>query len=179
MSRTGKKPIDVPSGVNVDIKDRVVAVKGPLGELSYILPAGVVVSMDDKRVLVSLEAEADKKAGAMQGLARTLIANMIEGVLKGFIKELEIQGVGFKAEVKDGNIAVYAGFANSVDLPIPEGVQVKVAENTKIAVTGYDKQVIGDFAARIRKIFPAEPYKGKGIRYKDEYVRRKAGKTVA
>ncbi len=179
MSRIGKKPVAVPAGVKVTISGRNINVEGKGGSLSYICPHEINVVLEGDKLEVSVAGTVSKTARELHGLVRSLIANMIEGVDKGYTKELEIDGVGFKAEIDDKFIKIFAGFAASVNLVIPEGLDVKVNDGTKIVVQGADKQSVGDFAARIRRVYPAEPYKGKGIKYKDEHIRRKAGKTVA
>lgn len=178
MSRIGKEPVAIASGVTVTVNDRMVAVKGALGELSYALPTAIQAVVDGGQVVVTCDVET-RQARSFHGLARTLIANMIEGVSKGYSKELTIEGVGFKAEIKGQKAFLSLGFASPKEYSIPEGIAVTEQGGTKLSVTGIDKQLVGEAAARIRGYFPAEPYKGKGIRYKDEQVRRKVGKTVA
>ncbi len=178
MSRTGQKPIDIPDGVTVNVQGPDISVKGRLGELSMAVHDPIAASVDNGKVVVT--RQNDTKTGkSLHGLTRSLIANMIEGVAKGFSKQLEIQGVGFKAAVQGQKLVVMLGFSSPVEYTVPEGVTVAVEGATKVVVSGTDKQKVGDTAARIRSFFPAEPYKGKGIRYKGEHVRRKVGKTVA
>ncbi len=153
----------------------VLSVKGPKGALTLVIPGSLQVKVEAGQLSLS----AGPEFGAQHGLFRSLAANIIEGVVKGYVKELEIQGVGFKAVVQGRKIIFSLGFANPVERIIPDGVDVKVTENVKLVVSGIDKQRVGDFAASIKALFPAEPYKGKGIRFKDEHVRRKVGKTVA
>jgi large subunit ribosomal protein L6 len=178
MSRVGEKPIEIPSGVTVKVEPSLVAVKGGQGELSMKISDFIKVETDDKAVTVT-RADDTRESKSFHGMTRSMISNMIEGVSKGFSKELEIQGVGFKAVVQGQKLSLSLGFASPVEYTIPEGVNIKVDNNTAVTVTGPDKQQVGDVAARIRSFFPAEPYKGKGVRYKDEHVRRKVGKTVA
>ncbi len=178
MSRIGLQPIDVAATVTVDISGATVNVKGPKGELSYKMPAGISAVVEGTQVIVS-RADDSKKSKSFHGLSRTLISNMIDGVEKEFKKELEIQGVGFKAAVKGSEVELTLGFASPKYYKIPEGITVVVENNTALSITGVDKQQVGLAAARIRSYYPAEPYKGKGIRYKGEQIRRKEGKTVA
>jgi large subunit ribosomal protein L6 len=178
MSRIGQKPVDVPAGVTVGLEGTTVRVKGPKGELLLNVPTGVKASVADGKVNVS-RADDLRVTRGCHGLTRTLIANMIEGVTKGFSKDLEIQGVGFKAAVQGRKLVLSLGFSIPVEYSLPDGVNAAVDGATKIVVSGPDKQKVGDAAARIRSFYPAEPYKGKGVRYKGEYVRRKVGKSVA
>jgi large subunit ribosomal protein L6 len=178
MSRIGLQPIDFAAAVTVDISGATVNVKGPKGQLSYKMPEGISAEVEGTQVIVS-RADDSKKCKSFHGLSRTLISNMINGVEKEFKKELEIQGVGFKAAVKGSEVELTLGFASPKYYTIPEGITVVVEKNTAIAITGVDKQQVGLAAARIRSYYPAEPYKGKGIRYKGEQIRRKEGKTVA
>ena len=178
MSRVGNNPIEIPSGVTVEVKDAAVKVKGPKGELSLELDAGIAAKIDDGKVVISRDSE-EKHQKSIHGTMRSLIANMIEGVNKGFSKELEIQGVGFKAQMQGRKLVMALGFSHPIEYEIPEEVNVEVPEPTKIIVTSTNKHMVGQVSARIRDYFPAEPYKGKGVRYKGEHVRRKAGKTVA
>jgi large subunit ribosomal protein L6 len=178
MSRIGENPVDIPSGVTVEVQDRTVKVKGSLGELSQDLPGQIEAEVVDGKVLVK-RPDDTRVHRSYHGLIRTLIANMVEGVSKGYSKELEIQGVGFKAVVQGQKVLLSLGFASPVEYNVPDGVTVTVENNTKVVVTGIDKQKVGNSAARMRSFYPAEPYKGKGVRYKGEHVRRKVGKTVA
>ncbi|MDA3797894.1 MAG: 50S ribosomal protein L6 [Kiritimatiellae bacterium] len=178
MSRIGLQPIDVTAAVTVEISGATVSVKGPKGELSYVMPEGITAVVEGTQAIVSRASES-KKHKSFHGLARTLIANMIEGVEKEYKKELEIQGVGFKAAVKGEQIELTLGFAFPKYYTLPESVTAVVNNNTEVLLTGIDKQQVGLAAARIRSYYPAEPYKGKGIRYKGEQIRRKEGKTVA
>ena len=178
MSRIGNKAIDLPDKVKLDISgEGQVSVEGPKGKLQWTVPRQIKVSIEDKRVAIARESEA-RNVRALHGLSRSLIANMVAGVSTGFTKDLEIQGVGFKAAVQGSNLNLSLGFSHPVLFPIPEGIKVTVAENTKVKVEGIDKKVVGQVAADIRSYYPPEPYKGKGIRYAGEKVLRKEGKTV-
>jgi large subunit ribosomal protein L6 len=178
MSRVGKLPISLPDKVTVKVgDDRTVNVKGPKGELNWVLPRGVSVSGDAKTLTVSRESE-ERTVRALHGTTQRLITNMIVGVSQGYTKNLEIHGVGFRAAVKGSNIDLQLGQSHDRLHPIPKGVKVTVTENTKISIEGIDKQVVGQLAADIRAYYPPEPYKAKGVRYVGEYIRRKAGKSV-
>lgn len=178
MSRKGKLPIPVPKGVEITIKDTEVAVKGPKGTLTQKLIDGIVVTQENNEIIVSLhESAADKKN--FHGLYRTLIDNMVVGTTQGFAKVLEMIGVGYRAAVQGNQLDLQIGYSHPTKLPIPAGIEVKVDKNTTITLSGANKQAIGQFAAVIRAMRPPEPYQGKGIRYKDEYVRRKAGKSAS
>lgn len=178
MSRVGKQPISLPEKVSVKIgQDRSVLVEGPKGKLTWSLPVGVVVSSEGNEVTVTRESE-DRKVRAMHGTTQRLIGNMVTGVSKGFTKNLEIHGVGFRAAVKGNVIDLNLGQSHPRLHPIPTGVKVTVTDNTKIAIEGIDKQVVGQLAADIRAYYPPEPYKAKGVRYVGEQIRRKAGKSV-
>ncbi len=176
MSRVGKQPVPVPAGVEIEAQAGAVAVKGPKGALQFKLPGAVRVAVADGKVTVQAAAP---EAGALQGMTRSMIANMVIGVTRGYSKDLEIQGVGFKAAVQGRQVTFALGYSAPVVMPIPEGIEIKVADNVNVTVSGADKQQVGDLAARIKALYPAEPYKGKGVRFKGEHVRRKAGKTVA
>lgn len=178
MSRIGKKPIEIPAGVTVDIAGNCVTVKGTVGELKYDIPADIQVRLDGSICIVERSSET-KKARSLHGLVRSLIANMIEGVSKGFKKELEIEGVGFKAEIQGQKIILNVGFSIPMVYIAPDGVKLEEKGGTRVTVSGADKQKVGEAAARIRGFAPAEPYKGKGVKYKGERIRRKVGKTVA
>lgn len=179
MSRVGKKPILIPQGVDVKIEGSKVMVKGPKGEiLKEFRPEIKIETKDDKiLVLPQREKEKLKEIKALWGLTRTLVANMIEGVTAGFEKKLEIEGIGFKGEVSGEELVLYVGFSHSVKLRIPKGIKILVDKNI-ITVSGIDKELVGQFASIIRKVKPAEPYKGKGIKYMGEIIRRKVGKKV-
>ncbi|WP_269621881.1 50S ribosomal protein L6 [Prochlorococcus marinus] len=176
MSRIGKKPIPVPEKVAVTLDGLLVTVKGPKGELSRTLPEGVLISQDQGSIVVS--AESDKrKSRELHGLSRTLIANMVEGVSNGYSKKLEIVGVGSRAQVKGKNLVVSAGYSHPVEVIPPSGITFKVENNTSVLISGIDKELVGNEAAKIRSIRPPEPYKGKGIKYDGERIIRKAGKS--
>ena len=178
MSRIGQKPVDILSGVTVSVTGTRVTVKGAQGELLLDLPPGISAEVKDGKV--NLRRPDDLRTSkSFHGLSRTLVANMIDGVSKGFSKELEIQGVGFKAALQGQTLSLSLGFASPVEFAVPKDVKVTVDAGINLVVRGPDKQRVGDTAAQIRSFYPAEPYKGKGIRYKGEYVRRKVGKTVA
>ena len=178
MSRIGKKQITLPEKVEINIQDgREVSVKGPKGQLQWTLPGGLGIEKDGGTVTVTRSSE-DREVRAMHGTARSLVSNMIEGVVKGFIKELEIIGVGFRAAVKGKALDLSLGFSHPVLHPIPDGIAVTVENNTNIKIEGIDQQLVGPFAADGRSYSPPEPYKGKGVRYKGERVRRKQGKSV-
>lgn len=178
MSRIGQKAIEIPKGVTVAVAGQTVTVKGPLGELCRTVMDGIRVSVKDGKVHVARDGDSWERASG-HGLTRTLISNMIEGVSRGFSKELEVQGVGFKAELRGQTLFLSLGFSKAQEFAIPAGIQVTVEQGTVIKIAGPDKALVGDVAARIRAFYRAEPYKGKGIRYRGEHVRRKVGKTVA
>lgn len=176
MSRIGENPVAVPDGVDVAIDGRRVTVKGPKGEVSNVLPAGISVTLADGEVKVDRPSDGAKDK-AMHGLARSLVANMVEGVTDGFSKRLEIVGVGYRAESSGRTVRLNLGFSHPIEYPVPEGIDVTTPSPTQIEVRGADKQMVGQVAAELRGYRPAEPYKGKGVRYEGELVRRKAGKT--
>ncbi len=177
MSRIAKKPISIPSGVKVEYKSGNLVVQGPKGELSRVLPDVIKVETRDGQIIV--EGDFNKKAVRMQaGLAHALIDNMIKGVSQGYVKELEIIGVGYRAQMQGGNLSLQLGFSHPVVYTAPQGIKVQTPKPNQIVIEGIDKEKVGDVAAQIRAILPPEPYKGKGIRYKGEYVRRKLGKAV-
>ncbi len=178
MSRVGKQIIQVPAKVAVKVgADRSVLVEGPKGKLSWTLPEGVEVNVDGTTLKVDRKDE-ERRTRAMHGTSQRLITNMIKGVSEGYRKDLEIHGVGFRAAVKGSNLDLSLGQSHPRLHPIPAGLKVTVAENTKIAVEGIDKQLVGQFAADVRSYYPPEPYKAKGVRYAGEHIRRKAGKSV-
>jgi large subunit ribosomal protein L6 len=177
MSRIGRKPIELPAGVNVAISPGRVQVNGPLGELSQQVPARMQVEQRDGEIVVTRPTERGDDR-ALHGLTRTLIANMVEGVTKGFEKHLEIQGVGYRAALRGTDLELNVGYSHPVVKKAPAGITFDVPAPTQIVVKGTDKQAVGQIAADIRKVRPPEPYKGKGIRYRDEYVRRKVGKRA-
>lgn len=177
MSRIGSNPVEVPEGVTVEVKDCHLTVKGPLGELFLDLPGEIRANVNGNHI-VFVRPDDSKKNRSLHGLSRSLVGNMVAGVTKGFRKDLALEGVGYKAELQGKKLMLSLGFSKPVEYAVPEGVKVDV-KGTEIAVSGPDKQQVGDVAARIRSYRPPEPYKGKGVRYKGEHVRRKAGKTVA
>lgn len=176
MSRIGKRPITIPGKVTIAINGSHVAVKGPKGELSRVLPTAVTVEQEGETVLVKRRDES-RSSRQLHGLSRTLVANMVEGVSQGFQKRLEIQGVGYRAQVQGRNLVLSVGYSHPVQIEPPAGVQLAVETNTNVIVSGFDKELVGNTAAKIRAVRPPEPYKGKGIRYAGEVVRRKAGKA--
>ena len=177
MSRVGKKVITIPAGVSVDIQQKKVTVKGGKGELSWELPEGITAEVEGTELTVK-RANDRRQLRALHGTNRSLLSNMVEGVSKGFVKELEIVGVGFKAAVKGNALDLALGKSHPILHPIPAGLTVTVTENTKVKVEGIDKQVVGQFAAEVRGYYPPEPYKGKGVHYVGEHIRRKEGKSV-
>ncbi len=177
MSRIGKKPIEIPAGVKVSVSGETVAVEGKGGKLSIALPPHVAVEVKENQVLVSQTDEV-REAGAMHGLARSLINNMVIGVSVGFKKELSIVGVGYKATLAGNKLTLNLGFSHPIVYQLPDGVKLTVEEGTKMVVSGCDKQLVGETAAQIRRFRPPEPYKGKGIRYVDERIIIKEGKSV-
>jgi large subunit ribosomal protein L6 len=176
MSRIGKRPITLPSKVTVAVDGQFVTVNGPKGQLSRTLPNEVGVVQEGETLVVARQNES-RAARQRHGLCRTLVANMVEGVSNGFQRRLEIQGVGYRAQVQGSNLVLNVGYSHQVHIEPPEGVQLAVENNTNIIVSGIDKEIVGNTAARIRAVRPPEPYKGKGIRYAGEVVRRKAGKA--
>ena len=178
MSRIGKKPVTVPKGVAVEVQGNTVAVKGPKGELRRTLHSEMQVALADGQVTVARPSD-EKRHKALHGLSRTLVQNMVEGVSKGFSKTLEIQGVGYKAEAKPYGVNLIVGYSHPVKYEAPKGIKISVENNTVVKIEGADKEAVGQVAAELRSVRPPEPYKGKGIRYQGEQVRRKAGKTGA
>ncbi len=176
MSRIGNKPVEVPQGVDVKIDGSVVRVKGSKGELERTFHERIAFDLEDGAVKVT-RPDDGRESRALHGLSRALLANMVAGVSDGFRKELEVHGVGYRASLKGGDIELLVGFSHPVVVEAPEGITFEVPEPTRIAVSGIDKEQVGQIAANIRKVRPPEPYKGKGIRYVGEYVRRKAGKA--
>jgi len=177
MSRIGRKPVPVPDAVTVEIAPGNVAVKGPKGELRQELSPDMKVEQEDGSIVVTRPTERGEDR-ALHGLTRSLIANMVEGVTNGFQKRLEIQGVGYRAALRGTDLELNVGFSHSVVLKAPQGITFEVPTPTEVLVKGIDKQQVGQTAAEVRKVRPPEPYKGKGIRYEGEYVRRKAGKRA-
>lgn len=176
MSRIGRQPISIPSGVTVEVKDGMIIVRGSKGELSQKIMPGIAIDVTDSTVTVTRNDE-EKKTRSYHGLMRTLIDNMVIGLSQGFSKELELHGVGFRVNMAGANLKFSVGYSHDVEFPIPQGIQAEVNGN-EIKISGFDKQLVGQVAAQIREIRKPEPYKGKGIRYKDEYIVRKAGKTA-
>jgi large subunit ribosomal protein L6 len=177
MSRIGKQPVTIPAKVKVEIKGQKVHVEGPKGKLDLELPPRTGAKVEGTSVLVSRQGD-DADARALHGLSRALVNNMVKGVSDGFTKKLEINGVGFKAAVTGKTITLNLGYSHPIVYSIPEQIKVTVDENTKITVEGPDKQLVGKVAAELRSYYPPEPYKGKGVKYSDEHIQRKEGKTV-
>ena len=177
MSRIGKLPITLPSGVKITVDVNAVRVEGPMGKLASTLPSGVAVTIDGNVVRVE-RASDDRKVRALHGLTRKLIANMTQGVSQGFIRVLEINGVGYRAEVKGQEIHMTLGYSHPVVFPLPAGITASVERQVVITLSGADRQLVGEIAAELRSLRPPEPYKGKGIKYREEVIRRKAGKAV-
>ncbi|HSH92700.1 MAG TPA: 50S ribosomal protein L6 [Roseimicrobium sp.] len=177
MSRIGKMPIALPDKVKVEVKGQKVFVEGPKGKLDFELPKRTAAKVDGKQVLVSRDGD-DAQAKALHGLSRSILNNMVKGVSEGFVKKLEIHGVGFKAAVQGKIINLSLGYSHPLNYPIPDQIKVVVEENTKLTIEGPSKQLVGQVASEIRSFYPPEPYKGKGVRYSDEKVLRKEGKTV-
>ncbi len=177
MSRIGKRPVTIPKGVTVQVDGRNVTVKGPKGEISRAFHPDIVLAIEDSTVVVRRPSD-ESRHKALHGLSRTLVANMVDGVTKGFSKSLEIQGVGYKAEPKPFGVQLVVGYSHPVPYNAPKGITISVNNNVIVKVDGVDKELVGQVAAELRNIRPPEPYKGKGIRYVGEQVRRKAGKTA-
>jgi large subunit ribosomal protein L6 len=178
MSRIGRKPVTVPKGVTLQVQGNTVAVKGPRGELRRTLHPEMQVGFDKDQFTVARPSD-EKRHKALHGLTRTLVQNMVDGVSKGFSKSLEIQGVGYKAEAKPYGVNLIVGYSHPVKYEAPKGIKISVDNNTMLKIEGADKELVGQVAAELRAVRPPEPYKGKGIRYVGEQVRRKAGKTGA
>jgi large subunit ribosomal protein L6 len=178
MSRIGKQPIEIPDGVAVTLKDNTITAKGPLGELSVSYPGGFSVQQKDNTVIIEVVRKR-QNTPALWGLYRSLIANIVEGVSKGFEKKLEIQGVGYRAESKGDELVLQLGYSHPISIKAPQGIKISVEGNNLITVSGVDKQVVGQVAADIRNKRKPEPYKGKGIRYEGEHVKQKVGKRAA
>jgi large subunit ribosomal protein L6 len=177
MSRIGKRPVPLPKGVTATIAGRTITVKGPKGELSRTVHPDLTLALEDGSVAVRRPSD-EPRHKALHGLTRTLVANMVEGVTNGFSRALEIQGVGYKAEVKPFGVQLVVGYSHPVPYHAPKGITITVESNTQVKVQGVDKELVGQVAAELRSVRPPEPYKGKGIRYVGEQVRRKAGKTA-
>jgi len=176
MSRIGKRPIAIPKQVTVEINGSQISVKGPKGSLSRELPSGVIVEKEGETLQVVRQDES-RTARERHGLCRTLLANMVEGVSKGFSKQLQIIGVGYRAQAQGSKLTLNVGYSKPVEMNMPEGIQVAVEKNTDVTISGINKEMVGNVAASIRAVRPPEVYKGKGIRYQGEFVRQKAGKT--
>ncbi|HUK83027.1 MAG TPA: 50S ribosomal protein L6 [Verrucomicrobiae bacterium] len=181
MSRIGKKPIEIPPKTKVEVKGQTVLVEGPKGKLDFAVPSPIKVEVKDSKVIATT-AQLDRVGKSRWGLTRSLIANMVKGVNDGYSKQLLVEGVGFRASVQGQNLQMSLGYSHPVVFPIPKNIKITVADTQdkkpQITIEGADKQMVGEVAARIRRFYPPEPYKGKGIRYVGEQVRRKAGKTV-
>jgi large subunit ribosomal protein L6 len=178
MSRIGNKAVEIPDKVKVNVDEEgAVSVEGPKGKLHWNLPRRIRASVQDNQVSLVREAES-RNVKALHGLSRSLVHNMVQGVSEGFTKQLEIEGVGFKAAVQGSTLNLSLGFSHPVPFSIPKDIKITVADNTKITVEGVDKKLVGQVAADIRRFYPPEPYKGKGVRYAGEQIRRKVGKTV-
>lgn len=177
MSRIGKQPIDIPQGVQVEVQGRVVAVSGPKGTLEQTVTREMRVVIDDGRVQVERPSD-EREHKALHGLTRTLIANMVEGVTSGFEKRLEIHGVGYRAALRDSDLELQVGYSHPVTIVPPEGIEFEVPAPNRVVIRGIDKQLVGQVAANVREVRKPEPYKGKGIRYEGEYVRKKSGKAA-
>jgi large subunit ribosomal protein L6 len=178
MSRIGNKAVEIPAKVKVNIDNAgAVSVEGPKGKLSWTLPRGISGKIDNNKVALARATEA-RQVKALHGLSRALVNNMVQGVSEGFSKDLEIEGVGFKAAVQGAKLNLSLGFSHPILFDIPKEIKITVTENTKLNIAGIDKKLVGQVAADIRNFYPPEPYKGKGVRYAGEQVRRKVGKTV-
>jgi large subunit ribosomal protein L6 len=178
MSRIGNKPVEIPAKVKVQVDGTgAVAVEGPKGKLNWKLPRDISAKVEDNRVSLARSAET-RSVKALHGLSRALLRNMVQGVSEGFEKQLEIEGVGFKAAVQGTNLNLSLGFSHPILFPIPKEIKITVTDSTKLTIQGIDKKLVGQVAADIRRFYPPEPYKGKGVRYAGEQIRRKEGKTV-
>jgi len=177
MSRIGKQPIAIPPKVKVEVKGQKVSVEGPKGKLNWELPNRTSLKVEGDKIIVSRSGE-DAQSRALHGTSRSLVNNMVKGVAEGFVKKLEIQGVGFKAAVTGKVVNLTLGYSHPINYSIPDQIKVTVEENTKLTIEGPDKKVVGQVASEIRSYYPPEPYKGKGVRYAGEHVQRKEGKTV-
>lgn len=177
MSRIGKKPINIPDKVEVKIEGSTVTAKGPLGTLSTTLRPEINLKIEDNKIYVDIEETKSRKIMAFHGLSRTLVSNVVTGVSQGFTKDLEIIGVGYRAQLDGQNLVLQLGYSHPIIIEPPKGIEIKLEGTTKLQVFGADKQAVGDMAALIRSKRPPEVYKGKGVRYKGEYIRRKAGKA--
>ncbi len=178
MSRVGNMPVPVPDGIEVSLRGDEAVVKGPKGESTLRIPAAVRVQVEDGRIIVERLQET-KEARSLHGTIRSVLANMVQGVQNGYSTELEISGVGYKAQLQGQTLVLSLGFSHDINYELPDGIQVDVSGGTEVKVSGHDKALVGQVAARIRSFSPAEPYKGKGVKYKGEQIRRKEGKAVA
>jgi len=178
MSRIGRKPVPVPNGVTATVDGQTVVIKGPKGSLTRTFHRDMRIAQEDGHLVVSRPSD-DRSHRALHGLTRALLGNMVEGVTKGYRKQLELHGVGYKAEAQAKGVKLVVGLSHPVQFPAPTGIQISVENNTLVKIEGIDKELVGQVAAEIRKVRPPEPYKGKGIRYQGEHVRRKAGKSGA
>jgi large subunit ribosomal protein L6 len=176
MSRIGKAPVPIPDGVSVDRVENAIRVKGPKGVLSEVMPAVIQIEIEKSQVVFS-RSDDRRESRALHGLARALVSNMVAGVTKAFVKELELRGVGYRAEADAKKMTLNVGYSNPVSMAIPAGIKVSVDRNVMIRIEGISRQLVGQFAADVRSVRPPEPYKGKGIRYLNERVRRKVGKA--
>jgi len=178
MSRIGKKPLAIPKDVKIEVKDGCIYLEGPKGKVSRTLSDRISIEVKDSQLFVkrSSDTKTDK---SLHGLYRALISNMIKGVTEGYVKELDIIGVGFKAQIQGATLNMQLGFSHPVNFPIPEGIKIETPKPTQIVIRGIDKEKVGEVAAQIRSVYPPEPYKGKGIRYAGEYVKKKVGKAQA
>lgn len=177
MSRIGKQPVSIPAKVKVEVKGASIFIEGPKGKLQQSIPGRITATIEKDKIVVSRQGD-DAQAKALHGLTRSLISNMVKGVSEGYVKKLEIHGVGFKAAVKGKQVDLALGFSHPLLFDIPDQIKITVDENTKLTIEGPDKQVVGQAAAEIRGYYPPEPYKGKGVRYAGEHIIRKEGKTV-
>lgn len=178
MSRVGRKPIPIPKGVTVAVEGQAVRVEGPKGKLSRVVPAAVTVSLQDSRLLVQRSSD-HRTVRALHGLTRALLANMVQGVTEGFEKKLEIVGIGYRAQLQGKALQLALGYSHPVIFPLPEGIQAEVDKQTSVTIRGTDKELVGQTAAKLRALRKPDPYKGKGIRYVGEMIRRKVGKKAA
>src|SRR5271157_2558902 len=177
MSRIGKKPIDIPKGIDVQVKQDVIKVKGPKGELKYTFPEGIKIAVSDGKVLVERNNDS-KSYRALHGLARSLVSNMVTGVSQGYVKVLEIIGIGYRSQVKGGKVSFTLGYSHPVEYELPEGIKAAIDEKqTTLTLSGSDKQLLGQVAANIRELRPPDAYKGKGVRFAGQRIKLKAGKT--
>ncbi len=179
MSRIGKKPVQIPEKVEVSVKGDLISVKGPKGSLDRSLHPAVKLAIEDGMINVSVNNDQDRKTVALQGLFRSLVANMVTGVSVGYEKKLLLNGIGYRAEVNGNTVVLNVGYSNPVNFDLPKGISALVEKNTTLSLSGIDKEIVGETAARIRRIRPPEPYKGKGIMYSDERIIKKAGKAAA